>query len=224
MIADINVMRNDIWNKIDVDNPSQKIACCSASQNKSILCEDQFLLNLHPIQPPFLLDYFLKHLFGEPHFCLWRCSWYVPALVLDLDYEVYTLWLRYYFVTVSGTGAYDNVRPLAYQDAKVFLLCFRVSDPDSLDNAVSKVCDLCVVSMPCELCVVIGWMSCELLLDMMCNLWVTCFWKQCGLWVHTVECCVGWVMSFQMMCSLWVVWCNGVYAVSVLCCSKICAV
>jgi GTPase SAR1 family protein len=48
-------------------------------------------------------------------------------------------------VSVPGTGAYDNVRPLAYQDAKVFLLCFRVSDPDSLDNAVSKVCGLCVV-------------------------------------------------------------------------------
>ncbi|XP_046989708.1 rho-related GTP-binding protein RhoE-like [Schistocerca americana] len=38
----------------------------------------------------------------------------------------------------SGSPAYDTVRPLAYQDAKVFLLCFRVSDPDSLDNAVNK--------------------------------------------------------------------------------------
>ena len=52
-------------------------------------------------------------------------------------------------VGVPGTGEYDNVRPLAYQDAKVFLLCFRVSDPDSLDNAVSKVCDLCVLQW-CE--------------------------------------------------------------------------
>lgn len=38
----------------------------------------------------------------------------------------------------SGTAAYDSVRPLAYQDVRVFLLCFRVSDPDSLDNAVNK--------------------------------------------------------------------------------------
>ncbi|PSN51753.1 Rho-related GTP-binding protein RhoE [Blattella germanica] len=47
---------------------------------------------------------------------------------------------RIHFVVwdTSGTGAYDTVRPLAYQDAKVFLLCFRVSDPDSLENAVSK--------------------------------------------------------------------------------------
>nr|CAD7198689.1 unnamed protein product [Timema douglasi] len=37
-----------------------------------------------------------------------------------------------------STVAYDTVRPLAYQDARVFLLCFRVSDPDSLDNAVNK--------------------------------------------------------------------------------------
>nr|CAD7406079.1 unnamed protein product [Timema poppensis] len=38
----------------------------------------------------------------------------------------------------DSTVAYDTVRPLAYQDARVFLLCFRVSDPDSLDNAVNK--------------------------------------------------------------------------------------
>ncbi|XP_075211070.1 rho-related GTP-binding protein RhoN-like [Lycorma delicatula] len=38
----------------------------------------------------------------------------------------------------SGAVAYDSVRPLAYQDVRVFLLCFRVSDPVSLDNAVSK--------------------------------------------------------------------------------------
>ncbi|XP_063243055.1 rho-related GTP-binding protein RhoN-like [Bacillus rossius redtenbacheri] len=47
---------------------------------------------------------------------------------------------RIHFVVwdTSGTVAYDTVRPLAYQDSKVFLLCFRVSDPDSLDNAVNK--------------------------------------------------------------------------------------
>ncbi|GAB6026801.1 hypothetical protein CHUAL_013294 [Chamberlinius hualienensis] len=34
--------------------------------------------------------------------------------------------------------AYDMVRPLAYQDAKVFLLCFQISQPDSLENTVNK--------------------------------------------------------------------------------------
>uniref|UniRef100_A0A1B6CR53 Rho-related GTP-binding protein RhoE n=1 Tax=Clastoptera arizonana TaxID=38151 RepID=A0A1B6CR53_9HEMI len=38
----------------------------------------------------------------------------------------------------SGTTAYDSVRPLAYPDTQIFLLCFRISDPDSLDNAVNK--------------------------------------------------------------------------------------
>lgn len=40
---------------------------------------------------------------------------------------------------LEGTQAYDTVRPLAYQDAGVFLLCFTVSDPTSLQNAVTKV-------------------------------------------------------------------------------------
>ncbi|GLH02483.1 uncharacterized protein GBIM_08483 [Gryllus bimaculatus] len=39
----------------------------------------------------------------------------------------------------SRAAAYDSVRPLAYPDARVFLLCFRIGDPDSLENAVRKV-------------------------------------------------------------------------------------
>ncbi|CAH1407039.1 unnamed protein product [Nezara viridula] len=42
------------------------------------------------------------------------------------------------FMEGLGAGAYDSVRPLAYQDAHVFLLCFSVADPDSLDNTVNK--------------------------------------------------------------------------------------
>ncbi|XP_014361469.2 GTP-binding protein RHO1 [Papilio machaon] len=38
----------------------------------------------------------------------------------------------------SGTTAYDTVRPLAYQDAKVFMLCFNIAEPDSLHNAAAK--------------------------------------------------------------------------------------
>ncbi|KAG4068465.1 hypothetical protein HA402_004805 [Bradysia odoriphaga] len=38
----------------------------------------------------------------------------------------------------SGSGAYDTIRPLAYQDANVFLLCFNIGDPESLDLAVNK--------------------------------------------------------------------------------------
>lgn len=32
------------------------------------------------------------------------------------------------------------MRPLAYQDANVFLLCFNIGDPESLDGAINKVC------------------------------------------------------------------------------------
>lgn len=39
----------------------------------------------------------------------------------------------------TGSGSYDTVRPLAYQDANVFLLCFNIGDPESLDVAVNKV-------------------------------------------------------------------------------------
>lgn len=40
----------------------------------------------------------------------------------------------------TGSGSYDTVRPLAYQDANVFLLCFNIGDPESLDVAINKVC------------------------------------------------------------------------------------
>lgn len=49
------------------------------------------------------------------------------------DYRInFTIW------DTSGAPAYDTVRPLAYQDARVFLLCFQIPSPDSLDNTVNK--------------------------------------------------------------------------------------
>ncbi|XP_022241472.1 ras-like GTP-binding protein rhoA [Limulus polyphemus] len=36
------------------------------------------------------------------------------------------------------TPAYDTVRPLAYKDASVFLLCFSIGDPGSLSNTTSR--------------------------------------------------------------------------------------
>ncbi|KAK7870890.1 hypothetical protein R5R35_005484 [Gryllus longicercus] len=46
--------------------------------------------------------------------------------------------VRFVVWDTSGAAAYDSVRPLAYPDARVFLLCFRIGDPDSLENAVRK--------------------------------------------------------------------------------------
>ena len=37
-----------------------------------------------------------------------------------------------------GSPAYDSVRPLSYQDADVFLLCYKISDPISLYNIKNK--------------------------------------------------------------------------------------
>lgn len=49
------------------------------------------------------------------------------------DYRVnFSVW------DTSGTTAYDTVRPLAYQDAKLFMLCFNVAEPESLHNAAAK--------------------------------------------------------------------------------------
>lgn len=43
-----------------------------------------------------------------------------------------TLW------DTSGFSPYDTIRPLAYQDTRVFVLCFNIGQPDSLDNIVKK--------------------------------------------------------------------------------------
>ena len=40
--------------------------------------------------------------------------------------------------TLTGSPAYDSVRPLSYQEADVFLLCYKISDPISLYNVKNK--------------------------------------------------------------------------------------
>ncbi|XP_054716229.1 rho-related GTP-binding protein RhoE-like [Uloborus diversus] len=58
-----------------------------------------------------------------------RCS--VDHTVGDIR-VLYTLW------DTSGAIAYDQVRPLCYQDARAFLLCFDVTSQVSLHNALKK--------------------------------------------------------------------------------------
>ncbi|XP_060804922.1 rho-related GTP-binding protein RhoN isoform X1 [Amyelois transitella] len=49
------------------------------------------------------------------------------------DYRVnFSVW------DTSGTTAYDTVRPLAYQDAKIFMLCFNIAEPETLHSAAAK--------------------------------------------------------------------------------------
>lgn len=46
--------------------------------------------------------------------------------------------IEYSIWDTSGSNAYDTVRPLAYQDANIFLLCFNIGDAGTLESAVKK--------------------------------------------------------------------------------------
>ena len=56
----------------------------------------------------------------------------VNTLLLSTPYQ---LSLYIYF---AGDAGYDRVRPLSYTDADLIMVCFSVSDPESMDNVVSK--------------------------------------------------------------------------------------
>ncbi|KAG8183640.1 hypothetical protein JTE90_005628 [Oedothorax gibbosus] len=58
-----------------------------------------------------------------------RCS--VDHLAGDYSVRL-TMW------DTSGASAYDTVRPLCYKDARAFLLCFDITSPTSLHNALKK--------------------------------------------------------------------------------------
>ena len=42
-------------------------------------------------------------------------------------------------VSVIGSEEYDRLRPLAYPQTDVFLLCFALDNPDSYDNVELRV-------------------------------------------------------------------------------------
>ncbi|GBM14152.1 hypothetical protein AVEN_60978-1 [Araneus ventricosus] len=99
-----------------------------------------------------LLSYLLIHfLYSFPFLLLFfrfRESWYSESekVYTPTGFERYTATYcvggyRIHFTLwdTSGTSAYDTVRPLSYKDASVFLLCFTIGSPDSLDNTVNKV-------------------------------------------------------------------------------------
>jgi GTPase SAR1 family protein len=41
--------------------------------------------------------------------------------------------------SLVGQEDYSHIRPLSYQDAHVFLICFAVDNRDSFDNVENKV-------------------------------------------------------------------------------------
>ena len=71
---------------------------------------------------------------------------YVPLQVFDtysvtvmVDNEPYVLSL----FDSAGQEDYDRLRVLGYPHTDVFLVCFSVVSPDSLDNVTQKVGSLC---------------------------------------------------------------------------------
>jgi Ras homolog gene family, member A len=42
----------------------------------------------------------------------------------------------------AGQEDYDRIRPLSYPDAHALIICFAISNPDSLQNIGEKVCSL----------------------------------------------------------------------------------
>lgn len=55
-----------------------------------------------------------------------------------VDRDVGNLRTQFTIWDTSGVGAYDSVRHLCYQDARVFLLCFDVTSQMSLLNVLKK--------------------------------------------------------------------------------------
>ncbi|XP_051516740.1 rho-related GTP-binding protein Rho6-like [Myxocyprinus asiaticus] len=57
---------------------------------------------------------------------------YTAGLDLDEQRVELSLW------DTSGSPYYDNVRPLCYSDADAVLLCFDISQPDTVESALKK--------------------------------------------------------------------------------------
>ena len=55
---------------------------------------------------------------------------------LNLNMRIFNHILQ--FLSILGATAYDSVRSLSYQEADVFLVCYKISDPISLYNVKNK--------------------------------------------------------------------------------------
>ena len=58
---------------------------------------------------------------------------YVADVEVDGKHVELGLW------DTSGMEDYDRLRPLSYPDSHIILICFDISNPDSLDNVLEKV-------------------------------------------------------------------------------------
>ena len=58
---------------------------------------------------------------------------YVADIEVDGKHVELALW------DTGGDESFDRIRPLAYPDSHVILICFNIANPDSLDNVQEKV-------------------------------------------------------------------------------------
>lgn len=58
---------------------------------------------------------------------------YVANVELDERHIELALW------DTAGQEDYDRLRPLSYPDAHLFMICFAIDGPDSLDDVLEKV-------------------------------------------------------------------------------------
>lgn len=67
---------------------------------------------------------------------------YVPTVfenyVADIDLENPARKVELALWDTAGQEDYDRLRPLSYPDTNVLLICYAVSDPDSLENVPEK--------------------------------------------------------------------------------------
>lgn len=56
--------------------------------------------------------------------------------LLTIEWNFILHW--FFYNSILGSPAYDSVRSLSYQEADVFLICYKISDPISLYNVKNK--------------------------------------------------------------------------------------
>ncbi|KAF0973259.1 hypothetical protein FDP41_008466 [Naegleria fowleri] len=78
----------------------------------------------------------LLHVFAKGEFP----EKYIPTIFdnYSSEIEVNNETINFLLMDTAGQEDYDHIRPLSYPDANVFLLCFSVDSPTSLDNIKNK--------------------------------------------------------------------------------------
>ena len=61
-----------------------------------------------------------RYIEDTPLYMIYKC-WYMNTYKVGQDEISFTIW------DTSGSQAYDSIRPLSYNEADIFMLCFSVA-------------------------------------------------------------------------------------------------